>query len=186
MEQPLDRPLDVDTTAEPGGASRPDTKYLETYLDDHVTGATVAIQRVRRMASAYGDTPAGPVLRPLAAQLEEEREFLVATAGALGIRVSRYKVVLATVAERVGRLKPNGHLLRPSPLSALLEVELLRGAITGKLSGWQTLGTLPDDAPVDRRRLEELQKRAEDQFEQLTELLTRLRPRVARPGSARA
>lgn len=163
-----------------------DTKYLAIYLDDHVTGATVAIQRTRRMASVYRGTPAASVLRELPAQLEAERSFLIATMHALGIRVSRYKVVLATVAERVGRLKPNGHLLRPSPLSALLEVELLRGAITAKLSGWQTLSTLPPEQPVDHARLVELQTQAQEQFDDLTALLTRLRPAVARRDSADA
>jgi hypothetical protein len=96
--------------------------------------------------------------------------------------VGRYKAVLAMAAERVGRLKPNGRLLRPSPLSALLEVEILRGAVMGKLSGWQTLGLLPDEAPVDREHLARLQAQAEAQVDQLTELLTRLRPAVARRG----
>ena len=176
----MEQPLDVGTKQDPGTTPGLDTKYLATYLDDHVTGATVAIQRVRRMTSSYSDTPAGPVLSKLLAQLEEEREFLASTARALGIDLSRYKPALATVAERIGRLKPNGRLLRPSPLSALLEVELLRGAITGKLSGWQTLGTLPAEAPVDHERLAQLQVQAQAQFDQLTELLTRLRPAISR------
>lgn len=180
----MDQRLGAGTKHEAATTYGIDTKYLSTYLDDHIAGATLGLERARRMASAYRDTPAGPALQALPAQLEEEREFLIETTRALGLHVSRYKTGLATVAERVGRLKPNGRLLRTSPLSALLEVEILRGAITGKLSGWQTLSTLPVEAPVDRTRLQELQTRAEAQFDQLTELLTRLRPAVVRRTGA--
>jgi hypothetical protein len=180
----MERPLGLGTKREQGTTPGLDTKYLSIYLADHVAGATAGLERVRRMASTYHGTPAGPVLQNLAEQLEEEREFLVTTTRTLGLDVSRSKVALATAAERVGRLKPNGRLLRASPLSALLEVEILRGAIMGKLSGWQTLSALPAGAPVDRERLVELERQAEAQVEQLTELLTRLRPAVARRGGS--
>ena len=159
-----------------------DTKFLSIYLDDHVAGATAGLHRVRRMASAYADTPVGELLRPFPAQFVEERKFLMATTRALGIHVSRYKMVLAKTGERVGRLKPNGRLFRDSPMGALLETELLRGAVTGKLSGWQTLGVLPPGAPVDRERLAQMQAQATTQYDVLTEVLTRLRPAVARRG----
>ncbi|MBU5895038.1 hypothetical protein JVW19_23965, partial [Vibrio cholerae O1] len=41
--------------------------------------------------------------------------------------------------ERLGRLKPNGRLLRRSPMTLVLETELMRSAIMGKLGMWQTL-----------------------------------------------
>ncbi|MBD8078420.1 hypothetical protein [Cellulosimicrobium arenosum] len=153
-----------------------DRKLLATYLDDHVAGATVGLSRVRRMARAYEGTPVGDVVGPMVDQLDTEREFLITTTKDLGFHVSRYKVVLAAVAERVGRLTPNGRVVRQSPLSALLEVELVRGAVTGKLSGWRTLQQLPGDAVVDRARAAELEEQARRQVDDLTALLERLRP----------
>lgn len=155
---------------------RTDRDLLQVYLDDHVAGATVGLSRVERMARAYAGTPVGDVVTPMADELREEREFLLATTKDLGFHVSRYKVVLAAVAERAGRLKPNGRLLRASPLSALLEVEILRGAVMGKMSGWRTLQQLPDDAQVDRPRAAELEEQARHQVDDLTALLDRLRP----------
>ncbi|MBD5784786.1 hypothetical protein IF650_01215 [Cellulosimicrobium terreum] len=153
-----------------------DRDLIATYLDDHVAGATVGLNRVRRMARAYEGTPVGDVVGPMVDELDEEREFLVATTKALGFHVSRYKVLLAAAAERVGRLKPNGRVVRQSPLSALLEVELLRGAVTGKQSGWRTLQQLPEDVVVDRSRAAELEEQARRQVDDLTDLLERLRP----------
>ncbi|MCB7135847.1 hypothetical protein [Cellulosimicrobium marinum] len=152
-----------------------DRDLLETYLDDHVAGATVGLSRVERMARAYRGTFVGDVVGPMEDQLREEREFLLDTTRDLGFHVSRYKVVLATVAERVGRLKPNGRVVHASPLSALLEVEILRGAVMGKLSGWRTLLQLPDDVRVDRDHVATLEGQAQEQVEALTALLERLR-----------
>ena len=50
---------------------------------------------------------------------------------------SRPKVaeVLVGVAETVGRLKPNGTLVRRSPLSDLMELEALSAAVEAKRLG---------------------------------------------------
>ncbi len=159
-----------------------DNRYLPIYLDDHLSGATVALHRVRRSARAYAGTPAGEVLAPFAVELEEERAFLAATAERLGVHVSRYKIAGAWVAERLGRHKPNGHLMTTSPLGALLEVELLLGAVTAKRSGWETLALLDDQGVegIDRGALDRVQAQADGQVERLTGLLDRLRPVVGR------
>jgi hypothetical protein len=53
----------------------------------------------------------------------------IGTSGFLGGRI----------AERVGRLKSNGRIVRRSPLSSLLELEMLRLAVEGKAACWRTL-----------------------------------------------
>lgn len=167
-------------SARPGpAAAGPASRYLSTYLDDHLSGATVALHRVRRSARSYAGTAAGSVLAPLVHELDEEREFLRSVARALGEPESRVKTAAAWAAERVGRLKPNGHLLRPSPLSALLEVELLRAGVTAKRSGWETLA-LVDHPALDPDRLARLVVQADRQVEDLSRLLDRLRPAVVR------
>ncbi|WP_264030137.1 hypothetical protein [Cellulosimicrobium sp. SH8] len=162
-----------------------DRDLLAIYLDDHVAGATVGVRRVARMARAYAGTPVGAVLGPLADELRDERAFLLVTTERLGLRASRTKILLAAAAERIGRLAPNGRLSRSSPLSALLEVELLRSAVMGKQSGWRSLAQLPADVDVDRARLAELDRQARRQVDDLTALLDRLRPAVlTRPSAA--
>ena len=64
--------------------------------------------------------------------------------------------------ERVGRLKPNGHLVRRAPLSDLVEVEAGLDAVHAKACGWQALRAAPGlDAAVV---LDDLMRRAEDQL----------------------
>ncbi len=60
----------------------------------------------------------------------------------LGGRASRVKTGLAIVAERVGRLKPNGRLRSYSPLSRFEELEILAMGIDGKKQLWMTLRDL--------------------------------------------
>jgi hypothetical protein len=50
------------------------------------------------------------------------------------------KAGLAWAAEKVGRLKPNGHLTSYSPLSRLVELEGLKAGIEAKRSLWLALG----------------------------------------------
>ncbi|MET4224570.1 hypothetical protein [Oerskovia enterophila] len=162
-----------------------DTHLLAIYLNDHVAGATVGVQRVRRMARVYDGTVVGAMITPLVPQLEEEREWLLRCLELMEIPLRRYKVVGAAVAERVGRLKFNGHVRAASPLSALLEVELLRGAITGKSSGWQTLKAQSArlGLPAERvRELDELVVQADDQICVLSGLLEVLHAHVFERG----
>ncbi|MFF3064967.1 hypothetical protein ACFVQ3_10445 [Oerskovia sp. NPDC057915] len=163
-----------------------DTRLLAIYLNDHVAGATVGVQRIRRMAKAYEGTVVGEAISPLVAQLEDERAWLIRCVHRLDIPVRAYKVVGASLAERVGRLTLNGHVSRTSPLSALLEVELLRGAVTGKKSGWQTLQAQGADLGLDAglvADLDGLVAQADQQVRVLSDLLEVLHARVFRRRS---
>src|SRR5699024_6430162 len=102
---------------------------LELYLNDHLTGATAGRARIRHMVQEYADLPIHDALRELADDLEEEHERLTRVITELGLTVKRYRQVPAAIGERLGRLKLNNRLFGRSPMSPLLEVELLRGAV---------------------------------------------------------
>ena len=63
-------------------------------------------------------------------------------------------------------------------MTPLLEIELLRSAVVGKLGGWQTLTHLADDLALPPALFERLIERAEHQLD----VLSRLHEEVA--GSA--
>jgi hypothetical protein len=89
------------------------------------------------------------------------------------VPIRHYKVAAGWFADNTGRLKPNRHLLRRSPLSDLLELEMLRLGVEGKAAGWQTLQTVADTDPgpgLDRGRLDELLRRARAQADTLEKL----------------
>ncbi|HLS73688.1 MAG TPA: NAD-dependent epimerase/dehydratase family protein [Actinomycetaceae bacterium] len=117
---------------------------LGLYLSDHFTGATAGTERIERMARAYADTPLGPDLAQVAIEIRQEREFLHELLQTLQLRVRPYRQAAAWVTERAGRLKTND---RPegSPMTPVLELELMRSAVMGKLGVWQTLAALAPD-----------------------------------------
>jgi hypothetical protein len=82
--------------------------------------------------------------------------------GELGVRPTRVGVVLAGIAEKVGRLRLAGS----SPLSALAELESLDLRINGKLDMWNALRSSVADR-VDGIDFDELIRRAERQAEEL-------------------
>jgi hypothetical protein len=75
------------------------------------------------------------------------------------------------VVEKLGRLKPNGELLKFSPLSRLVEIEGLITGVSGKLSLWRVLLDVQDGYPaLDEAALTRLADRAEEQRERLLAL----------------
>lgn len=159
-----------------------DLSLLSVYMNDHLAGATGGVGRVRRMADAYTGTPLAEPLARLAEELVEERAWLEAQIERLGLGVSTYKVIGAAIGERVARLKPNGRVSRTSPLSALLELEILRSALRGKESGWQTLRAYALDPEarlqVDVEKLDAWIAQAERQYDTVDGLLTLVRKRA--------
>jgi hypothetical protein len=139
------------------------SKYLATYLNDHLGGATAGVELVRRAARENEGSELGAFLSGLATEIEADRETLEAIMSELGVKPDRAKVAAGWVAEKVGRLKPNAQLRGYSPLSPLVELEGLLVGIQGKLAMWRALAEIADGDGLDRPRLEALAARAEGQ-----------------------
>lgn len=139
------------------------------YLSDHLTGATAGAERCERMAQAYADTELGPDLAGIAAEIRQEREFLVDLIETLGLRSRPHRHAAAWVVEKAGRLKTNGRL-SGSPMTPLLEIELMRSAVAGKLAGWQTLTGLAPDLGLPQAMFVALAERAREQAATLERL----------------
>jgi hypothetical protein len=144
-------------------------KLLGLYLNDHLAGATLGLELVRRTARENKDSELGSFLADvLFPEIEEDRRTLQRLMGQTGIAPSRPKVAAAWLAEKLGRLKLNGELRRYSPLSRLVELEGLAVGIEGKRALWLALGAarlgglsgfdfqaLAERAEFQRSRLEE-------------------------------
>ncbi|WP_324290272.1 transaldolase [Streptomyces antarcticus] len=155
-----------------GRADGPEsTDFLATYLNDHYAGATGGLELFRRAASAQANTESGTALADLARQVEEDRDSLTRLMSDLGVPTSRSKAAMGWLAEKAGRLKPNGHLLTRSPLSDVLEAESMLLGVQGKAACWRTLHALAEtDERLSADRLDTLLERAERQIEVLEEL----------------
>lgn len=146
---------------------------LGVYLNDHLAGATAGTELARRAAGSQRDPAKREAMRALAAEIGEDRQALLAIMAALSIPVRSYKVWTGWAAEKAGRLKLNGSLLSRSPLSDLLELEMMRLGVEGKIAGWQTLRTLAGEHPaLSPAQLDHLLDRARDQSRRLEKLRT--------------
>ncbi len=151
--------------------TRTEPPLLGIYLNDHLAGATGGLELVRRSAAAHRGSPAGTTLSRLAEEIEQDRDALREMMAALQVPVRHYKVYSAWAAEKVGRLKLNGHLLERSPLSSLIELEALRLGVEGKASLWRTMRTVAEREPrLDGARIEGLLRRATEQADTLETL----------------
>jgi hypothetical protein len=147
-----------------------DEQMLSIYLNDHLTGATGGLELFRRAAAGF-DGDAGEELARLRDEVQEDREALLTLMRRLGISENLAMVTLGWIGEKLGRFKPNGYLVRRSPLSNVIELEGLRVGVHGKLCGWQVLraATIDDDR-VATAEIEALIERAEDQQARLYKL----------------
>jgi hypothetical protein len=120
-------------------------RYLPIYLNDHLAGATLGVELARRTARENAGSELGLFLADdLLPEIVEDRRTLRELMRALEIRASRPKVAGAWVAEKVGRLKPNGETTRYSPLSRLVELEGLASGIEAKRAMWLALAAIRD------------------------------------------
>jgi hypothetical protein len=151
-------------------ASAGDNRYLGIYLNDHLGGAAGGLDLACRLRSSNSDDPEmGEPLARLCAEIEADRETLVRLTERLGIRRDPIKPVLARLAERLGRLKPNGHLRSYSPLSRVLELEILASGIGGKLQLWNSLEQAFGDS-LDGFDFHALAERADRQGQEVEDL----------------
>ena len=152
-----------------------DRKLLGIYLNDHLAGSTVGLELSRRARDSNKDNEYGEVLERVAKEIEEDRETLQRLMKDLGVRRDHPKVAVAWVAEKFGRLKPNGRLISYSPLSRLVETESLALGIAGKLSLWEALAEVAgEDARLDPEELRRLAERAERQRKEVWQLHQRV------------
>lgn len=136
-------------------------KYLSIYLNDHLAAFTALRDVARRARRSNEGTPLGDYLAHVERELDESRLKLESLMRRLGIRRDRFKTAAARAAEKAGRLKLNGHLVRYSPLSRVLELEGLIAGAEIEARTWQALAPFVDEDVSERvaaceRRKEEL------------------------------
>ena len=159
---PQDRPVDAD---QPSAqiSDRISEQLLGLYLSDHLSGATAGADRAERLAASAIDTPVYARLSETAEEIRLERAFLQQIIDDLGLPRRGYRQAVAWAGEHLGRLKGNGRVLARSPLTLVLEAELMRSAVIGKLGVWQTLGELAEELGLDPEIFAELGARAQQQ-----------------------
>jgi hypothetical protein len=143
---------------------------LAIYLQDHLAGATFGVELARRARDENKGSEVGDFLDGLAAEIERDRAELAALMDRLGVKPDSLKSAVAWAAEKLGRLKRNGHLVSYSPLSRLVELEWLIAGVSGKRALWQVLVKRSDrDERLDPAHLQSLIEAADRQLAALRE-----------------
>ncbi|HEY4331342.1 MAG TPA: hypothetical protein VGM78_02180 [Ilumatobacteraceae bacterium] len=144
------------------------SKYLSIYLRDHVAGGTAGSQRAARLAEAESDSADAAALAQFASDVAADLDALLKLTEAMGFAPSRIKSGVALVGEKLGALKPNGHLSERSPLTTIVELEAMQMAVRGKRSLWETLHVVA--SPSTSVDIDGLITRADHQLAMLSEL----------------
>ena len=121
---------------------------LGIYLRDHHAAACAGVALAYRAAARLPDGSLTAAMTGVASDIGADLRSLEALMARMGVEPSHAKDVVARFAERVGRLKLNGRVLRRSPLSDVVELETLVVGITGKEALWESLRTVavsPED-----------------------------------------
>jgi hypothetical protein len=141
-----------------------DGRLLAIYLRDHHALLVVLGELARRTGTSTQPAEQHAFADDLARVADDDRACLEAFLGRLDSTPSRARHAAAWTAEKIGRLKLNGRLLRPSPLSKVTELEgccLLLESSRGLWSALAHLAVGPPDAIERARRAERLLASAE-------------------------
>jgi hypothetical protein len=149
-------------------------RYLTTYVQDHRAGAEAGVRLARRCHDHAPDPTTAAELARIVEEIEADRVSLAAIMDGLGVEASKVKDVAGLAAERIGRLKLNGRLVRTSPLSVVVELEGLIGAVSVKRELWATLSVLAGARAAPDERLATLLARADDQRSRLQAIHARV------------
>ena len=147
-------------------------RLLEIYLADHLAASAAGVALARRSAHSNAGTALGEALRRLAAEIDEDRRTLQTIVIELGFQESKTKDAVARVGEKIGRLKLNGQLRGYSPLSRVLELEMLSVGVAGKLALWQSLQSVRGLGERLSHDLDNLAERARRQRAEIEEQRT--------------
>ena len=138
--------------------------------------------RIRNMAERYAQSDLGADLARVAEEITEEHEHLADLIDRLGLGQPLPKKAIAALAELAGRLKANGRVFTGSPMTPLLEIELMRSAVNGKQGLWETLTVYAKELGLDATFYRRLARQAAQQSRTLESLHAMVRKDGLRPG----
>jgi hypothetical protein len=123
--------------------------FVRIYVNDHRAGAAGGVALARRSEDNNRGSALGDALASIVREIAADELILTAVADRLSISEDPIKRVLGRAGELFGRLKANGRLRGYSPLSRVIELEMLLAGIDAKRSLWRSLGatcstTLPE------------------------------------------
>lgn len=141
---------------------------MDTYLNDHMGGATLGSALADQIRARNEGTPLGDMMAPIAAEIEEDRQTLDDLMEALDVGRNPVKQVGGWVAEKMSRIKFSGVGSGDAEHGNFMALESLALGVLGKRSLWVALKTVEDQHDtLAKLDLDALIERADAQHDAL-------------------
>ena len=141
---------------------------IDTYLNDHLSGATLGTELAAQIRDRSEGTALGELMTGIAADIEADRRDLEALADALDVSRNPVKQAGGWAAEKWSRVKFSGAGSGDAEHGNFMAIETLLLGVAGKHCLWLALERVADRyEPIDPGEMARLIGRAEAQFEAL-------------------
>lgn len=148
---------------------------LETYLTDHLAGATAGLNLVRLAATEHQGDEHGQFFSQLAIEIGEDYGTLEKLLEGLAIEKSAIKTAAAEVGTKV--MSPKFTSGDDDAMNAFITLETLSIGVEGKTCMWAALAKL-DDPTLANVDIENLIARAQDQRARIEEQRLAIAPQA--------
>lgn len=150
---------------------------LDTYLNDHIAGATAGRNLAKMAAQEHQTDEHGPFFSEIYAAIEADYGTLQQLASALGVDESAGKTALAEVGSKL--MGPKFTAGDDDDLNAFVTLETLSIGVEGKVCMWKALKTVAADYPAfGNFDVDALLASAISQREKLEEQRQKIAPRA--------
>jgi hypothetical protein len=150
--------------------SMPNT-HLATYLNDHLAGATGALELLTHLEEAYADTAVGAALIQLHAEISGERRELEQLMQRLDIAVSVPRKVSGWLGEKLAYVKLQLDDTSNGSMRLFEGLEALALGIRGKWGLWRALAVVSATEPgLQGITYEQLIQQSEDQHRRVEQM----------------
>ena len=150
-------------------------KELDSYLNDHLAGSISALELIDHWVNAHKGEALGRFFAKIEKEIKKDQGTLRDVMRTLGVEESKLRKAGAWATEKVGRARMILAGDEPDSLGLVLTLEGLIMGVTGKKLLWGSLAAakMPE---LDSYNFEQLQRRAEQQVEQIeAERITAIR-----------
>jgi len=150
---------------------------LDTYLNDHIAGATAGTNLAKMAAEEHQTDEHGPFFSEIYAAIQADFETLQELATALGVEESAGKAALAEVGSKM--MGPKFTAGDDDELNAFVTLETLSIGVEGKVCMWKALKTVEGDYEAFTQfNIDELLASAESQRQKLEDQRQKLAPQA--------
>jgi hypothetical protein len=158
---------------------------LDTYLNDHMAGATAGTNLAKMAAEEHQTDEHGPFFSEIYAEISADKDTLEQLIGALGVEESASKTALAEVGSKL--MGPKFTAGEDDELNAFVTIETLSIGVEGKVCMWKALKTVEADYPAFAEYdIDALLARATSQREKLEAQRQKIAPQALKHTAANA